>query len=508
MIDSFPVNIVQKKDYNRPEIQAAMKAEISKFETFKAFEEVVDENQPRIPVRWVVTKQKDDGKNQPFKARLCMRGDLERGKENVRADSPTASKDTLKLALIIAANEGFKVKTGDVKSAFLQGKSLERTIFVKPPPEAEREGKLWLLLQAAYGISDGGRMFYLKLSETLQSLGLHKVHADGALFTFVKNGKLHSFVVSHVDDLLIAGDDIFEQEVESKLKEIFVFSKVEEESFNYCGCKIEMKSDGSIELEQNEYVDALEKIPDIEGPVERELSEYEKKSFRGKIGEILWISLMTRPDLSYDVNVLSSQVTNATVATVKELNRLVTKAKKAKNVLKFRKLGNIEELTVAVYADASFGSRDNGTKSTAGRIVLVKNKTKDLVNISSWKTKKIARVCRSVKAAETRALEEALDDAVNTARVIKEVYTGQINLKAPEQIPVEAFTDSKSLWESLNNSRQCEEKMLRNCIANMKQMKQLGLVDTVEWVPTDKQLADCMTKANKKADWLLRVEGR
>ena len=47
--------------------------------------------------------------------------------------------------------------------------------------------------------------------------------------------------------------------------------------------------------------------------------------------------------------------------------------------------------------------------------------------------------------------------------------------------------------------------MLRNCIANMKQMKQLGLVDTVEWVPTDKQLADCMTKANKKAEWLLRV---
>ena len=115
-----------------------------------------------------------------------MRGDLERGKENIRADSPTASKDTLKLALIIAANEGFKVKTGDVKSAFLQGKSLERTIFVKPPPEANREGKLWLLLQAAYGISDGGRMFYLKLSETLQSLGLHKVHADGAMFTFVK----------------------------------------------------------------------------------------------------------------------------------------------------------------------------------------------------------------------------------------------------------------------------------------------------------------------------------
>ena len=80
-------------------------------------------------------------------------------------------------------------------------------------------------------------------------------------------------------------------------------------------------------------------------------------------------------------------------------------------------------------------------------------------------------MCRSVKAAETRALEEAIDEAVNTARVVKEVYTGKINFKNPQQIPVEALTDSKSLWESIHNSRQCEEKMLRNCIANIKEMK-------------------------------------
>ena len=110
-----------------------------------------------------------------------------------------------------------------------------------------------------------------------------------------------------------------------------------------------------------------------------------------------------------------------------------------------------------------------------------------------------------MKAAETRALEEAIDEAVNTARVVKEIYTGKIDLKNPEQIPVDAVTDSKSLWESIHNSRQCEEKMLRNCIANIKEMKQLGYVQSVSWVPTDKQLADCMTKKNKKADWLLSV---
>ena len=67
-----------------------MKAEISKYISFNAFEEVEDSGQTSIPVLWVVTKQAADGKNQPLKARLCIRGDLEYGKELLRSDSPTA----------------------------------------------------------------------------------------------------------------------------------------------------------------------------------------------------------------------------------------------------------------------------------------------------------------------------------------------------------------------------------------------------------------------------------
>ena len=71
----------------------------------------------------------------------------------------------------------------------------------------------------------------------------------------------------------------------------------------------------------------------------------------------------------------------------------------------------------------------------------------------NWKTKKIPRVCRSVKGAETRALEDAVDDAINIARLVREVYDGEVVLKDPKQIPVIAMTDSKSLWESVHNTR-------------------------------------------------------
>ena len=166
----------------------------------------------------------------------------------------------------------------------------------------------------------------------LKELGLHRVHADGALFTYVKNGKLQGLITTHSDDLILAGNDIFEKEVISKLKEVFKFSKIEENSFKYCGCNIRSNKDGTIELDQNDYKANLEEIK-IPAVVESEqLSIQEIKAVRGKIGELLWISLMTRPDISFDVNVLSSEVANGTIGSAKAVNCVVQKVKSSRNV--------------------------------------------------------------------------------------------------------------------------------------------------------------------------------
>ena len=506
--DVYSVETLKKSEYGNPEVKDAMYKEIEKFKQFEAIEEVDDMGQDRIPIRWVVTKHEIDAKNQPLKARLCVRGDLESGKNNVRSDSPTAGKDTLKLALLVAANEGFRVKSGDKKAAYLQGLELQREVHVTPPTEAGVEdGKIWRLKKAAYGLLDGGRMFYLRLVQELDKLGMQKVHTEGALWTYVKNGKLKGLILSHVDDFLLIGNDTFEEDIEEKLKITFKFSKIEQKSFKYCGCNININEKGVVELDQNDYVDKLELVPRKEGDVGRALEAKEVKELRGKIGEILWISLMTRPDLAFDVNVLASEVPKATVETVNKMNRLIAKAINRREVLRFVRLGDISELVVKLYTDASYNNQDGQVRSTEGRVVLIENPKEKLVSVASWKTRKIPRVCRSVKSAETRALEDGLDEAVHTARVISEIYSGIIDLKNPDQLPVLALTDSKSLWESLHNTKQCEEKLLRNTIAGIKELMNLKMVQSVEWVSTDNQLADCMTKTGiiKKADWLLLV---
>ena len=70
-----------RKDHGTIDGQQAMLKEIEKYTSFEVFEEVTDVGQERLPVKWVVSRHEMDGKNQPQKARLCIRGDLEREKD-------------------------------------------------------------------------------------------------------------------------------------------------------------------------------------------------------------------------------------------------------------------------------------------------------------------------------------------------------------------------------------------------------------------------------------------
>ena len=72
-----------------------------------------------------------------------------------------------------------------------------------------------------------------------------------------------------------------------------------------------------IQLDQNEYADKIKMIEFDEDDDKRELRPEEQKILRGKIGEILWISLMTRPDLSFEVNRMATEVPKATVQNFK-----------------------------------------------------------------------------------------------------------------------------------------------------------------------------------------------
>ena len=50
----------------------------------------------------------------------------------------------------IAANENFTIRALDVTNAFLQGKPLEREVFVEPPKDLKKPGIIWKPKKTVY----------------------------------------------------------------------------------------------------------------------------------------------------------------------------------------------------------------------------------------------------------------------------------------------------------------------------------------------------------------------
>ena len=108
---------------------------------------------------------------------------------SLKTDSPTCSKECLRILLTIIAAKSWTLHSIDVKSAFLQGIPMTRVVFIRPPKEAFTTA-LWKMLKAPYGLADAGRHWFLKVLKELLALGLVQCQYDNALFMWYHQGEL------------------------------------------------------------------------------------------------------------------------------------------------------------------------------------------------------------------------------------------------------------------------------------------------------------------------------
>lgn len=500
---------IKPKDYGRPDVQQAMRDELLKFDSFGAYKvvdisEIPKEDLPLIAdeilmdTKWVINKKEGhDGLKVDIKARLCLRGFKELA--TPRKDSPTVSKDTLKTFLTVCANEKFDLENIDVTSAFLQGRDIPRKLYVKPPKEAETEGKLWLMIKPGYGLLDAGRLFYLEVDSKLREFGMEKVTGDEAFYMLRADNKLCGLIVLHVDDFLGGGNQVFRKQVLDRVYSHFKCSKREVNTFRFTGLDIK-RSSGGISVDQNAYAETIKKVEteamEKENPKENleELSKFQYKQYRGLVGKLGWLCEQTRPDLSFEVLSLAFKNKDAKISDLKEANKAVERIKNYTNVVEYKKVGSYGDLKIVAISDASFKKIDSGAKSVAGRIVFLSNKDETRVSPLMWKGKTIATTCKSAKCAETRALDKLIDDAIYCARMIAELYEGKTD---PEnQIPVTIYCDNQGLLDSVNSTQQIEEKLLRPTIQYIKDTILYMWVSELKWVDTANCLADALTKIN------------
>ena len=299
---------VPKTQQSDPKCLAAKKEELKKLCDFEVYQEMEYCGQPCITTRWVITK-----KGENFRARLVARGFQE--EDEIRADSPTAGKSSIRLCLAVAAANQWKLKTTDIKSAFLQSDHLERDVFIIPPLEAENPGKVWKLNKGLYGLSDGARQFHLSLAAELVRLGCEQSRLDHTLYYKLNAlGTLQGLILTHMDDFLHCGqpgEKGFHEEVILPLTQRFMVGRQAENTFKYVGMEISQNELFEVTVHQNTYTESIA-MPQVARQKHVDLSPEEYTEFRSLVGAINWLVCGTRPDLSYDVVEHSCKFKHAT----------------------------------------------------------------------------------------------------------------------------------------------------------------------------------------------------
>ena len=313
---------VPRKDHKIPEVVEAKRKEMENLVTYDTFEEVKDEGQERIGSRWVITKkEKHDGQKQEYKARLVARGFQE--KEKPQSDSPTILRESFKMFVALSANEDFEIASVDIRAAFLQSKTLQRNVFVKPPNDIEEQGVLLILKKSLYGLNDASRRFWLRVKGMFSDQGLKVLPGDEAFYYRRENDNLVGMISTHVDDFSISGTKSFVLEIIRKIKGILAMSKVEWNSFRFTGIDVKKTAEG-IEMSMSEYADSLEIIKNIrKGKKDECLTKVELKLFRKYTGKFNWLAENCRPDLAFVALHMAKKSNSATLGDLKKINVVI-----------------------------------------------------------------------------------------------------------------------------------------------------------------------------------------
>ena len=462
----------------------AKNEELNKLQEFGVYEEVDYVGQDCISTKWIITS-----KNEKVKARLVAKGFQEEAL--VQKDSPTISRCGMRIMLTIAISKEWVLKTTDIRSAFLQGKTLERDVFIVPPKEANvKENKVWKLRKCLYGLDDASRQFYVSLRDVILGTGCEQCVNDYSFYFLKVDGALAGMIITHVDDFLHAGNDYFEKHVMQAIRNNFEPGSQEENNFSFIGFQVSSTVQG-VTLSQNNYIKKLEKklLRDGVENKDRDLNPEEMKDYRSMVGSINWCVMGTRPDLSFLLNQLSIKLNHATVSDFCIACKAIRRLKSSNIDLLISKMDLSKgDISLYVYTDAAFKNQDEKVRSTMAYVMYI---VKDnLYCPIEWRTNKIKRVVHNTLAAEAMALVKGCQDGIFYKKYLEKLIGINVRLKA--------WCDNKGLVSSISSTKQVQDKLITLEVAGIKEYIQNGELEEVEWIEGANMLANCLTK--HKAD--------
>jgi len=287
-----------------------------------------------IPVIWTfVYKFDTNGFLIKFKARICARGDKQ---QMTLADTyaSTLAAKTFRALMSITAVFGLIAKQWDVVNAFCQA-TLDEIVYVQCPPGYRHPGNCFLLLKPLYGLRRSPLMWYQDLSESLKGMGLVCLLEDMCIFS-----NEYIVVIFFVDDII----PIYHPDNHHKYEEFKATFQNKYETRDmgdlkwFLGIRVVRDLENrKLWLCQDSYVEKIthrfhledRKVPST--PMSTEpLVQYEGQAtpqevhlYQQKVGSLLYVTTITRPDAAKVASKLSEFLLNPSARHLEAIDRAI-----------------------------------------------------------------------------------------------------------------------------------------------------------------------------------------
>ena len=522
---------VSWKKLNEQQRQAMTEAkqlEISEWLASKVCEKAIGPipRERLMSMRWVLTfKATDTPGTMKAKARLVVLGftDPDVGLVDVR--SPTLSRRGRQLIMQQVTHKNWGFLKADAKAAFLQGAATQgaRNIYGRPVRELQealnmKEHEAVRFLKAAYGITVAPRDFYLYVAGILDRLGLERLQTEPCIWRLrapnPSSQELRTIGVvgAHVDDFLLCGNEdhpawtSFLEQFHKSMR----WSPWETPPLTHCGVQIEAVFHNGLpgwRLHQSEFCEGINQVE--EDGKTKELTENERHQCRAVLGAAQWRVFQTAPHHAAKLSHLQSLLPKADRGIIADINKFVREIYGQRDVGLHTynlRADRDEDLIAVGWSDAALANRVD-LSSTGGMIIgfvhrkMLEQGLRGHVNVISWGSSKLRRVCRSSLAAETQALAEAEQELMMVRLMWRELLGDAVDLANPHvtcrRTTGVLVTDAKALYDAAQQgdlpSFSMKEKYtaleLLHLTQNMDRQETI-----LRWCNSDAQLADGMTK--------------
>ncbi|CAO1624372.1 unnamed protein product [Jaminaea pallidilutea] len=494
----------------------------------KTFEVVKESDLPEgktvVGCKWVMTRKVDaNGNPVKYKARLVAQGFTQRyGIDYEDTFNPVIRLETLRQLLAVATQMGYHIMLMDVQTAYLNGIN-HSEIYMRVPSGFEAPPESVLRVhRALYGLKQSGREWYLELRHTLVELAFEQCAYDPCIFIHPRGVT----IAVYVDDLFLIARSKGEASWARDLLQsryTMTESPITNAFLGICIEKIGRKDEG-IRLHQRPYIEAVLKRTgmsdchpaSIPMSVSKELTTYEgealpeeeKKEYLARIGCLLWIAMVTRPDISYAVSHLACFSASPGPEHFTAVEQVLRYLKGTLDLCltytpNMRSEGeNTLPLKMLAYSDADWAGDKISRRSRTGWAIFIEGM------LVSWSSRMQRSVAHSTLDAEYVALADTSKQTVIISSALNEAF-GYIHGGTTIRRPVDILTDSKGAV--VNAKELASHSGVKHIEVRYHIVKwyQENDIVKVSQVPSKQNLADQFTKPTAGSalnDWRAAVD--